>query len=116
VDGRTYSAPAHAISFARGPAGKFFYRVRKSDIRILEGVEDVTQDLGEMKVTVAKIYGDEDTQCKICLDADRDVVIVPCGHYCMCADCANIIAGSTGKCPICRGHVNLVVTRDQIQT
>ena len=107
--GKRYSVPPSAISFARGPAGKFFYRVKKNDITIVEAQSEPQQ------VTVDRVYGDEETECLVCMAADREVVIVPCGHYCMCATCAGIIHAQTGKWPICRGNVNLIVTRDQIQ-
>ena len=109
-EGCCYSAPVKAISFARGPAGKFFYRVRKTSIKVSPA------NIIETKITVNKVYDTGDHNCLVCLDDIREVVIVPCGHYCLCENCANIIAKSTGKCPLCRGHINLIVTRDQIQT
>ncbi|XP_013395679.1 putative inhibitor of apoptosis [Lingula anatina] len=36
--------------------------------------------------------------CKICMDADVAVVILPCGHFVCCESCAPALM----KCPICR--------------
>lgn len=115
-DGGRYSAPPTAITFARGPAGKFFYRVSKSYIKTVDAIEDITQDLAEVKVSVDKVYEDEDSGCVVCLDAGHEVVIVPCGHFCMCKECATTLQHSTHKCPMCRGRIDLLVTKDQIQT
>ena len=107
VCGRKYSAPPSAVKLAKGPAGKFFYRVQKKFIQTLEE-----------EVKVDKVFGDEeeDHDCVVCLDKDHEVVIVPCGHYCLCGKCAKIIEKTSKKCPMCRGDIQLVVTRDMIQT
>ena len=45
--------------------------------------------------------GEGDQSCIICLDADRTHALVPCGHLCVCADCAERIPVHS-KCPLCR--------------
>jgi uncharacterized protein YggU (UPF0235/DUF167 family) len=110
--GKKYSVPPEAITFARGPAGKFFYRIKKNLITVL----DYDTLPPETKVNVDRIYEDENADCVVCMDASHEVVIVPCGHFCMCKECANILQNSSGKCPMCRGDIHLVVGKDQIQT
>mmetsp|Transcript_17428 Transcript_17428/g.31454 ORF Transcript_17428/g.31454 Transcript_17428/m.31454 type:complete len:250 (-) Transcript_17428:7116-7865(-) len=45
----------------------------------------------------------ERPECVICLTNIRDTSVLPCGHMCLCHDCANMTrAQSYGKCPICR--------------
>lgn len=105
IDGRKYSAPVSAITFAKGPAGKFFYRVRKSAITVVSEIE-----------SVSKVYGDEKSMCVVCWDKENDVVIVPCGHFCLCQNCAEVLQKSTQKCPLCRSKISMVVDRSQIQT
>jgi hypothetical protein len=39
--------------------------------------------------------------CVVCLTAVASHVVVPCGHQCLCADCALHV---TNKCPYCRGR------------
>jgi hypothetical protein len=122
AEGKRYSAPRSCLKFARGPAGKFFYRVRKAGIKVLgsnesvNAVNNLAEHLEDVKISVEKVYETESDECLVCLDRDYDVVIVPCGHYCMCAPCANQLEVSTGKCPLCRGGIERVVTRDMIQT
>lgn len=107
-EGGLYSAPISAINFAKGPAGKFFYRVSKNKIKVIDGETS--------KVTINKIFEDEiQEECLVCMDNKHDVVIVPCGHFCVCKSCAENILKTTKKCPICRGTMSLIVTKDQIQ-
>jgi hypothetical protein len=39
-----------------------------------------------------------DLTCTICLDAQRDCLILPCNHLCCCTACGADVL----KCPICR--------------
>lgn len=48
-----------------------------------------------------------DEQCCVCLDKPRTIRL-PCGHACMCADCAKQVMASTAKCPICRASANSI--------
>mmetsp|Transcript_31611 Transcript_31611/g.5716 ORF Transcript_31611/g.5716 Transcript_31611/m.5716 type:complete len:108 (+) Transcript_31611:583-906(+) len=36
--------------------------------------------------------------CIVCLTLSRDVVMIPCKHFCVCSTCIN----EMDKCPICR--------------
>jgi len=42
-----------------------------------------------------------DTPCVVCLDNPKQVVLVPCGHVCVCTDCASQLRR---ECPVCRTH------------
>ena len=45
----------------------------------------------------------EETQCVVCFDAPKDHAIVPCGHICVCAGCAEQLTKTrTPTCPVCR--------------
>ena len=45
--------------------------------------------------------------CVVCLDAPRDSVLLPCGHFSMCMACAAQVlqAATQPGCPICRAEV-----------
>ena len=47
-----------------------------------------------------KIY-----QCKICMDARIEIVILPCLHMCCCRDCIKLLK----ECPICRNEISYIV-------
>ena len=36
--------------------------------------------------------------CKVCLDADVQIVFLPCGHFVCCQNCAREVS----QCPMCR--------------
>ena len=59
-------------------------------------------ELKKVKVNVV------DRRCKICLNAEANVVLIPCGHIAICKECAPSLKK---KCPICRA-----VVKDAIRT
>jgi hypothetical protein len=45
----------------------------------------------------------EETMCVVCFDAPKEYAIVPCGHQCVCASCAEQLTNTrTPTCPVCR--------------
>merc|ERR1712202_91149 len=50
----------------------------------------------------AEYSSDDDNLCAICLEKEQTMVIVPCGHKCLCEDCVDTIkAAGHPRCPIC---------------
>jgi len=47
----------------------------------------------------------ESIQCVVCLGAEREVILLECGHVCVCADCAEELLKSNHNCPVCRAHI-----------
>lgn len=45
----------------------------------------------------------EENQCVVCLTHKSTHVFIPCGHKCVCIDCAKSIGSTTAQCPCCRG-------------
>ncbi|XP_070600554.1 baculoviral IAP repeat-containing protein 7 isoform X2 [Erythrolamprus reginae] len=43
----------------------------------------------------------EERMCKVCMDKDVSIVLIPCGHLVVCAECAPNLR----RCPICRGAI-----------
>jgi hypothetical protein len=43
-------------------------------------------------------------ECVVCLDRRNSHVLVPCGHRCVCASCAELVR-THGVCPICRTNI-----------
>jgi len=41
------------------------------------------------------------TECVICMDRVRDIVLYPCGHFCLCVQCSSKIS----KCPLCKQQI-----------
>ena len=114
VDGREYSVPKTDVFMAQ-TKGKFFYRIGKKNIKIIEDI------LSKDKYKDLKIYGEENlTTCSICFD-DIDttpeicfVIFVPCGHYVCCDRCA-FTCKEKGCCPMCRAKIEEIITKNQLQ-
>jgi hypothetical protein len=52
----------------------------------------------------------EETMCVVCFDAAKDHLIVPCGHQCVCAGCAEQLTKTiTPTCPVCRQPIQHTV-------
>lgn len=51
----------------------------------------------------------DNRQCVVCLNNQREVVLLNCGHVCVCGDCAFALP-EPKKCPVCRERVEKFVT------
>lgn len=116
AEGREYAVPSRDIVMA-DTAGKFFYRIKKNNIKVVEKGPSVVLPIAGLKV-----YGDEDLRtCGICFsDVDDDpsirfVILVRCGHYALCSGCANHCQLSGKGCPLCRAPIEQIITKDQLQ-
>jgi len=47
----------------------------------------------------------ESLQCVVCLGAEREVILLDCGHVCVCADCADQLIKGSHPCPVCRANI-----------
>ena len=43
--------------------------------------------------------------CVICFEKENNYAFLPCGHKCVCKDCADSNNRSRGTCPICRHKI-----------
>jgi len=109
---RRYECDANDVTLAKGPRGKYFYRINKNNIKILDSESKEPQKIN------LKVYGDDDaSECVICMDQTKDVVFAPCGHYCACKECAQIMQSNTitrAVCPMCRSVITAVVERKNV--
>lgn len=50
-----------------------------------------------------KSLGSENTfECVICMSEERDTMLLPCRHLCLCGSCAQSLRYQAHSCPICR--------------
>jgi len=63
-----------------------------------------------IKTEKSQTSGERMQSCVYCLDHSVQVVIVDCGHFCLCTGCANKLV-SNGKfdCPKCRKRMTRIV-------
>lgn len=55
--------------------------------------------------------------CVICLSEEKNTVVLPCRHMCLCDSCADVLKSQNNKCPICRQpfHSLLRLTQENAQ-
>ena len=54
----------------------------------------------------ANLVDESQKECVVCYTANKDTVVLPCRHMCLCIDCSQIVRMQTNKCPICRTTVS----------
>ena len=98
VEGREYLVPVSDVTFTENTNQKFFYRIKTKNIKICQNTTDI------------KIYGEDGSDCVICLDKFCMIVFIPCGHYNTCEECSLKI----NTCPTCRKSIIKSVKKDQL--
>lgn len=101
-EGMKYIVPNSDITLACGSNGKYFYRIKKTNIRKCKYSE------------VNKVFDVDNDPCVICLTNNKKWVIIPCGHYILCDDCNDFLIGTEQKCPICRGIIMKTIKYTEI--
>ena len=43
-----------------------------------------------------------DSKCIVCFDNDKNTIINPCNHMCLCEECSKDYIKNSTICPICR--------------
>ena len=57
---------------------------------------------------------DEDAKlCKICLYEEKNTILMPCGHACVCHDCGQSLKEKSPLCPMCRQHIATLIPYDR---
>ena len=59
------------------------------------------------ETTPRSMVAQEQKLCVICLDKERDMVLTPCFHLCVCTECSVPLT----SCPLCR---NVIVTKNKV--
>ncbi|AWD33633.1 inhibitor of apoptosis protein 1 [Samia cynthia nucleopolyhedrovirus] len=60
------------------------------------------RDEAPLESAAAPAAASEAMECKVCLERQRDTVLMPCRHFCVCMQCYFAL---DGKCPTCRQDV-----------
>jgi len=96
--------------------------LRKTEIELLQEAEDEQQkyeddicdfqaDLERASQTIRVLRAQKEelqtsTQCIACMDAERSVFYLSCGHFLMCAACDERLEEFKKPCPNCRKKIN----------
>ncbi|GAM26902.1 hypothetical protein SAMD00019534_100770 [Acytostelium subglobosum LB1] len=76
--------------------------------------------LDHQNYIIHDIYGlensEDNRECVICLVEPKDVLAIPCRHFCLCSKCAETMRTVSIKCPICRSPIRSLLKMDIKQT
>ena len=57
---------------------------------------------GESGAAAGGVSSTVESECVVCMDEENTHMFMPCGHKCVCKECADLIMGGTAECPTCR--------------
>lgn len=105
AEGKHFKVPLHAVTVVQRGADKWFYNINKKYI----------EEIVDTNIKPEKIY-EISEECVICMSEPCNMIMVPCGHLCMCSGCSDMIATKgNGKCPICRAAVITRIDKSKLQ-
>jgi len=100
-EGRIYSVSSRNVNLIKTSNGTYFYSISKPIQIVFEYEEELIRPI--------KVFESEDEpNCIICLDNNKEKICVPCGHYCMCINCISQLSNPK-KCPLCRTIINTTI-------
>ena len=73
-------------------------------IRDRAGTDATRNEVGEEDQNLDRNV-QEGRSCVVCLGQQREVILLDCGHVCVCADCATEIMRTRPLCPVCRATI-----------
>ena len=84
-------------------------------LHALDSLQDV-QEKGAMPrttedpaVQTSDLAACEEDHCVICLTHQKTIAFVPCGHLCVCDQCAQSGKLLRDRCPVCRQQANTLL-------
>lgn len=100
-------------SFDRATSGVYTAKAIKQEI-MLRGTVYVLQEIYGMgrgdraqpprPQSIDEVQ-DDGSDCVVCMNEPREVMVLPCRHMCLCQGCADMLRFQSNKCPICRSMV-----------
>lgn len=80
----------------------------ESDDSDVEGIDEIKE------MRLKHMHDSEPQECKICMESDADVMLIPCGHSGMCEQCVSKLSAAKKavSCPFCRAPVQKVAKID----
>ena len=84
-----------------------FMSIQSPTLNTIHDINSLDTDTVESKKSSLNDDSEsEDFECVICLEERKSHVIVPCGHRCVCAKCADIIKD---QCPMCKQSIMMII-------
>lgn len=74
-------------------------------VNIINYYQPTKRKLNNDNRNLIKNKGDFEDLCIICLDNKRNMLILPCRHFCLCFTCSTRFFYDHDNCPICRQEI-----------
>jgi len=81
------------------------YKKRMTKEEAKEQLDTITDEGESRAVREEDDNVPQSIQCVVCLGAERQVILLDCGHVCVCADCADELIRAGHACPVCRAGI-----------
>lgn len=81
---------------------KKLYRKRKQEREEAKIRERLDTERRERRARSRPHTLSQDQLCVVCSTNPKEIILLPCGHVCLCEDCAQKISVT---CPVCRGSI-----------
>jgi len=72
-------------------------KFRPAILELIPELEKVRQEVSALTPTEVG-----DSECCVCMEANKTHILIPCAHLCVCENCAKTIMMTTKECPVCR--------------
>jgi hypothetical protein len=88
--------------------GYSLFAVLDSEEKVVDSKEDLEEDTKVIPLPSETIVSSVWPECCICMDRKSNIVLIPCGHMCICdIDAEKLKYQNERKCPICREEVTI---------
>ena len=84
------------------------WQIYRYHSRNRDTLENIIRDREERSASRPNVDLPEGQQCVVCLEQGREVILLDCGHVCVCATCATELMRTRPICPVCRSPIDRV--------
>lgn len=85
-----------------GLIARKIYKRKKKEWEERKLREKLEQSRAQRRALARQPVFNDEQRCVVCVDNPKEVICLPCGHVCLCENCAEKIHSS---CPVCRSDI-----------
>jgi len=115
-EGRFYAIDDSCMSLVNDLRRAPFYKVNKSNIRVLTPEEAILYGGGPASASAAlpdisSLSLFEVSECVICFAEPSSIILIPCAHLALCGSCYAGVKKCNNKCPLCRKAITTIIEK-----